>query len=128
MELRVLGKISLAFQLRKKILNFSAVFLTAVKLMKYRNYYLFAVTGVKKMKWFLSLMRRCHFQPLVTYCHSCLEMAPGERQKPFHFLHISDSKQTLIVSHEVPFLATSDCRSRVAGNGTELGVKTIELC
>ena len=31
------------------------------------------------------------------------------------------------VSHEVPFPATSDRRSRVAGNGTEWEVKTIEL-
>ena len=30
-------------------------------------------------------------------------------------------------SHEVPFPATSDRRSRVAGNGTEWEVKTIEL-
>ena len=30
-------------------------------------------------------------------------------------------------SHEVPFTATSDWRSRVAGNGTEREVKTIEL-
>ena len=43
--------------------------------------YLFTVTGVKKMKWFLSLMR-CHF---------------------------------------------SDRRSRMAGNGTDCEVKTIEL-
>ena len=30
-------------------------------------------------------------------------------------------------SHKVPFPATSDRRSRVAGNGTEWEVKTIEL-
>ena len=33
----------------------------------------------------------------------------------------------VFVSHEVPFPATSDRRSRVAGNGTECEVKTIEL-
>ena len=33
----------------------------------------------------------------------------------------------VFVSHEVPFPATSDRRSRVAGNGTEWEVKTIEL-
>ena len=33
----------------------------------------------------------------------------------------------VFVSHEVPFPATSDGRSRVAGNGTECEVKTIEL-
>ena len=38
------------------------VFLTEIKLGISRNEYLFTVTGVKKMKWFLSLTR-CHFQP-----------------------------------------------------------------
>ena len=33
----------------------------------------------------------------------------------------------VFVSHKVPFPATSDRRSRVAGNGTEWEVKTIEL-
>ena len=33
---------------------------------KWGNEYLFRVTGVKKMKWFLSLTR-CHFQPRVTF-------------------------------------------------------------
>ena len=33
----------------------------------------------------------------------------------------------VFVSHEVPFPATSDRRSRVAGNGTEREVKTIQL-
>ena len=33
----------------------------------------------------------------------------------------------VFVSHEVPFPATSDRRSRVAGNGTECEVKTIDL-
>ena len=131
------------------------------------------------MQWFL-LNTRYHFQPLVTFGHSWLEMAPHERQKPFHFLHTSDGKQILIpvelslmiphspslhfrdlekkwifrlakaqlemekkwvfvdshwceenemvfVSHEVPFPATSDRRTQVAGNGTEWEVKTIEL-
>ena len=32
-----------------------------------------------------------------TFSHSWLEMAPRERQKPFHFLHTSDGKQILIV-------------------------------
>ena len=43
-----------------------------------KNEYLFTVTGVKKMKWFLSLTR-CHFQPRVTEGHECLEMAPSEK-------------------------------------------------
>ena len=42
------------------------------------NEYLFTVTGVKKMKWFLSLTR-CHFQPRVTEGHEWLEMAPSEK-------------------------------------------------
>ena len=50
---------------------------------------------VKTIHWFL-LLTRCHFQPLVTFGHSWLEMAPRERQKPFHFLHTSDGKQILI--------------------------------
>ena len=37
------------------------------------NEYLFTVTGVKKMKWFLSLTR-CHFQPQVTEGHEWLEV------------------------------------------------------
>ena len=40
--------------------------------------YLFTATGVKKMKWFLSLTR-CHFQPRVTEGHEWLEMAPSEK-------------------------------------------------
>ena len=40
--------------------------------------YLFTVTGVKKMKWFLSLTR-CHFQPRVIKGHEWLEMAPSEK-------------------------------------------------
>ena len=41
------------------------------------NEYLITVTGVKKMKCFLSLTR-CHFQPRVTEGHKWLEMAPSE--------------------------------------------------
>ena len=41
------------------------------------NEYLFTVTGVEKMKWFLSLMM-CDFQPRVTEGHEWLEMAPSE--------------------------------------------------
>ena len=41
---------------------------------------------MKTIQWFL-LLTRCHFQPLVTFGPSWLQMAPGERQKPFHFLH-----------------------------------------
>ena len=33
----------------------------------------------------------------------------------------------VFVSHEVPFAAMSDRMSRVAGNGTECEVRTIEL-
>ena len=39
------------------------------------NEYLFTVTGVEKMKWFLSLMM-CDFQPRVTGGDEWLEMAP----------------------------------------------------
>ena len=38
-----------------------------------------------------------------------------------------EENEMVFVSHEVPFPATSDRRSRVAGNGTECEVKTIEL-
>ena len=38
-----------------------------------------------------------------------------------------EENEIVFVSHEVPFPATSDRRSRVAGNGTECEVKTIEL-
>merc|ERR1711951_86203 len=50
------------------------------------NEYLFTVAGVKKMKWFLSLMR-CHFQPRVTEGHEWLEMAPSVKLKPLNCLH-----------------------------------------
>ena len=39
------------------------------------NEYLFTVTSVKKMKWFLSV-KRYHFQPQVTEAHEWIEMAP----------------------------------------------------
>ena len=52
---------------------------------------------MKTIQWFL-LLTRCHFQPLMTFGHSWLEMALRERQKPFHFLHTSDVKQILIRS------------------------------
>ena len=42
-----------------------------------RNECSFNDTGVKKMKWFLSLTR-CHFQPPVTKGYKWLEMAPRE--------------------------------------------------
>ena len=38
-----------------------------------------------------------------------------------------EENEMVFVSHEVPLPATSDQRSRVAGNGTECDVKTIEL-
>ena len=38
-----------------------------------------------------------------------------------------EENEMVFVSHEVPFPATSDRRSGVAGNGTECEVKTIEL-
>ena len=49
-------KVLLSFSLRTPIEN------------KWGNEYLFTVTCVKKMKWFLSLAR-CHFQPRVTEGH-----------------------------------------------------------
>ena len=55
--------------------NFTAIKKTVPKL---RNEYLFTVTGVKKIKWFLSLTR-CHFEPRVTEGHEWLEMAPSEK-------------------------------------------------
>ena len=43
---------------------------------QWRNKNLFTVTGVKKMKWFLSLTS-CHFQSRVAEGHEWLEMAPS---------------------------------------------------
>ena len=40
--------------------------------------YLFTVTGVKKMKWFLSL-RRCYFQSRLTEGYEWLVMDPSEK-------------------------------------------------
>ena len=62
---------------------------------------------MKTIQWFL-LHTRCHFQPLVTFGHSWLEMAPRESQKPFHFLHTSDGKQILISSFLHGFLNCSE--------------------
>ena len=45
----------------------------------------------------------------------------------FVYRNWCEENEIVFVSHEVPFPATSDRRSRVAGNGTEWGVKTIEL-
>ena len=50
---------------------------------------------MKTIQCFL-LLTWCHSQPLVTFGHSRLEMAPRERHKSFHFLHTSDGKQILI--------------------------------
>ena len=45
----------------------------------------------------------------------------------FDYCHWCEENEMVFVSHEVSFPATSDRRSRVAGNGTECEVKTIEL-
>jgi len=49
------------------------------------------------------------------------------REWVFVYRHWCEENEMVFVSHEVPFPATSDRRSRVAGNGTEWEVKTIEL-
>ena len=43
------------------------------------------------------------------------------------FSHWCEENEMVFVSHEGTFPATSDHKSRVAGNGTECKVKTIEL-
>ena len=45
----------------------------------------------------------------------------------FVYRYWCEENEMVFVSHEVPFPATSDRRSRVAGNGTECEVKSIEL-
>ena len=51
-----------------------------------------------------------------------------QRQKwVFVYRHWCEENEMVFVSHEVPFPAMSDRRSRVAGNGTKWEVKTIEL-
>ena len=50
-----------------------------------------------------------------------------EKEWVFVYRHWCEENEMVFVSHEVPFPATSDRRSRVAGNGTEWEVKTIEL-
>ena len=57
---------------------------------------------MKTIQWFL-LLTRCHFQPLVTFGHSWLEMTPRESQKPFHFLNSSVDKQILICTSSTSF-------------------------
>ena len=48
-------------------------------------------------------------------------------EKFFIVRHWCEENEMVFVSHKVPFPATSDRRSRVAGNGTEWEVKTTEL-
>ena len=50
---------------------------------------------LKTIQWSLPLTRG-NFQPLVTFDHSWLEMAPHERQSPFKFPNTSVDKQILI--------------------------------
>ena len=45
----------------------------------------------------------------------------------FVYRHWCEENEMVFVSHEVSFPATSDRSSRVAENGTECKVKTIEL-
>ena len=55
--------------MKKKIFSsFLHGFLNCSENDEIKNEYLLTVTGVKKMKWFLSL-KRCHFQPRVTEGH-----------------------------------------------------------
>ena len=56
-----------------------------------------------------------------------LEKSSGIANCLFVYCHWCEENEMVFVSHEVPFPATSDRRSRVAGNGTEWEVKTIEL-
>ena len=88
------------------------------------------------MKWFLSLTR-CHFQPRVTVAGNgtecevktfefCSRTSGGEHEYLFIDTGVKKMKWFLPF-HEVSFPATSDRRSRVAGNGTECEVKSIEL-
>ena len=52
----------------------------------------------------------------------------GKLRNEYLFIDTGVKKMKwFLSSHEVPFPATSDRRSRVAGNGTECEVKTIEL-
>ena len=44
------------------------------------------------------------------------------------YRHWCEENEIVFVSHDMPFPATSDRGSQVAGNGTECEVKTIELC
>jgi len=76
-------------------LNFGTVFLTAVRMMKLGKAHC-SPPLVDEDNSMILLLTPCHFQPLVTFCHSWLEMAPRERQKPFHSLHTSNGKQILI--------------------------------
>ena len=43
------------------------------------------------------------------------------------YRHWCEENEMVFVSHEVPFSATSDRRSREAKNGTKCEVKTVEL-
>ena len=57
---------------------------------------------------------------------ACFEQL-HQQQWVFVYHHWCEENEMGFVSHEVPFPAKSDRRSRVAGNGTECEVKTIEL-
>ena len=82
---------------------------------------------MKTIQWFL-LLTQCHFQPLVTFSHSWLEMAPGERQKPYHFLHTSEGKQILIFAgspQSMPHQRPDGQRGRQL---LESGVRQLPIC
>ena len=71
-------------------LNFGTVFLTAVKLCKLRKAHCSPpLVGEDNSMVFTS-----HSVPFPAT--RSLEMAPHERQKPFHFLRASDGKEVLI--------------------------------
>ena len=61
------------------------------------------------------------------YTWSTVEDWGGRQKWVFVYRHWCEENEMVFVSHKVPFPATSDRRSRVAGNGTEWEVKTIEL-
>ena len=85
----------MTFGWKNSFLNFGTVFFTAMKMMKFRKAHCSSPQAGEDN----SMVFTSHSVPLPARVtgHSWLEMAPHERQKPFHFLQTSDSSRYSIL-------------------------------
>ena len=94
------------------------------------NEYSFNNTGVKKMKWTLPLTM-CYFdrmRPWLKGRDHWIFLKPGSTNNEYLFIDTGVKKMKWTFgSHEVPFPATSDRRSLVAGNITSWEAESISF-